>query len=153
MFDAQAWLDSIRNAVMTLRRDEWRRMQLRESSGQLGRRSGGELVSHTPNPDKMLQIDELIDLDAGWRHRVEAAQSAVAEANAVLDGMCSVGPMEAEAGDFLRFVYVMGYSRAAASRAMLISRATGLRRHDYGVAWLSEVGLAHAKAGRGAAEV
>ena len=152
MFDAQAWLDSVRDAVMTLRRDEWRRMQLQASKTSLGGNFGGEVVSRTMNPDKMGKIDELIDLEAGWRHRVESSQRAVAEANAVLDGMCSVGALEAEAADVLRFVYVKGYSKAGAANAMLMSAATCRRRHDYGVAWLSEVGLAHAKAGVGSAE-
>lgn len=138
---------------MTLRRDEWRRMQLRAQSESLGGHSGGEVVSKTPNHDKMGRIDELIDLEAGWRHRVESSQAALAEANAVFDGMCRVGALEAEAADFLRLVYVMGYSKAGASRAMLMSKTTGMRRHDYGVSWLSMVGLAHAKAGIGTAEV
>lgn len=152
MFDAQAWLDTVRDAVMTLRRDEWRRMQLRESPQSVTSSFRQSAVSHTPNPDKMGRIDELIDLESGWKHRIESAQALLAEANAVLDGMRSVGVLEAEASDVLRFVYVMGYSKSGAARAMLMSRSTACKRHDYGVGWLSAVGLAHAKAGIGSAE-
>lgn len=151
-FSAIEWLESVSEAVRTVKADEALEEQRRELVLGGGATLHDVMVSQTPDMDVMRPVDALIEYAEGRCRRVSAAQSEIMDAMRVFEGMRAVGPMEARAADVFELCYVHLMSRRNVAQKMCISPTTLQTVSAYGVDWLNSHGLAHAKAATGRAE-
>lgn len=152
-FNAQEWLDSVEEAVRTIKADETLEQRRRELAFGGGATLHDVLVARTPDFDVMRPVDEIADYSEGRLRRLSIARGEVAEAMRVFEGMRSVGELEARAADVLELSHVHIMRRRDVADALALSLGSVQRAYQLGVEWLDAHGLAHAKAAVGAAEV
>lgn len=152
MFDAIAWLRSVSDAAASIEADSEMEQARRAASLSLGCHLREIVVSFTPNHDKNAVSDEILDSELAKRDRLMTSESIIRDALLVFEGMRGVGLLEAQSADVLELTHVYRLSRRSVCGSLRIGTSTFYRRYEFGVDWLSENGLAHAKAGTGKAE-
>lgn len=152
-FSAVDWLVSVSEAVKSINSDEAIEQRRRELALGRGATLHDIVVSSSHDFDVMRPVDALADFAESRERRLSVARAEVADAMRVFEGMRSVGHMEAAAADVLELTYVHLLPRRAVAAELDMSRSAVQRCHDFGVDWISAHGLAHAKAGMGAAVV
>lgn len=151
MFDARQWLRSVSDASETLSAESEMDEARRAASMSLGCHLRDVVVAFTPNPDKNGLSDEILDAELSKRNRLATSEGIIRDALLVFEGMRGVGLLEAQSADVLELTHVYRLSRRAVAQSLHIGCTTYDRRYEYGVDWLSANGIAHAKAGTGAA--
>lgn len=149
--DAREWLRSVSDSARLILADSKLEELRRSQALSISAPFTTEVISRTPNPDRMRAVDKLIDAQATRRERLAGAYEDIAQARSAFEGMRSVGWMEHEAADVLEAVHVLLMSKQQIALALNLSYATTRRRYDYGVDWLDAHGIAHAREGYGLA--
>lgn len=151
MFDALEWLHSVAAASRSIRSERLLSETRRDLLAVKGYDPTREQVSSSASHDKMAPLDDLMDWESARDERMWCARSEIEAAIRTFEGMRSVGAHEAESADVLELVYVSLASYRYAASKLHVSPRTIRRWHDFGVDWLDAHGVAHAKAGVGAA--
>lgn len=147
---AREWLASVTSAVKAVKAEETHEELARLAATRLGSPLGDGVRS--PNvADKMAAVDAYLDGAESSASRKAEALAEIARAREVFDGLRSVGWMEAEAANVLEAVHIGMLTKREVAAAAHESYATVRRRYSFGVDWLDSHGIAHARAGIGAA--